>query len=116
MRKVLLVCYLLIISQFSFSQEKIIKDANAQERKVGAEFHAIEVRSGIDLYITQGENAVAVSANSEEWRDRIKTEVEGGVLRIYIGDNWKDWNWGLSWHGRILKAYVSVKQLDALKA
>lgn len=114
MRKVILACCILIISQFSFSQEKIIKDANAQERKVSPDFHAVEVHSGIDLYITQGENAVAVSASNEEYRDRIKTEVSGGVLKIYIDDNWKNWSWG--WHDRKLKAYVSVKNLDALKA
>jgi hypothetical protein len=114
MQKLFLACSILIISQFAFSQEKIIKEPNAQERKVGSDFHAVAVHSGIDLYITQGENAVAVSAKSEEYRDRIKTVVEGGVLKIYIDENWKNWSWG--WHDRKLKAYVSVKALDALTA
>jgi hypothetical protein len=114
MRKIFLACYILIISHFSFSQQQIIKDTHAQERKVNADFHAVEVHSGIDLYLTQGENAVAVSASSEEYRDKIKTEVENGVLKIYIEENWKGWNW--SWHDRKLRAYVSIKTIDAIRA
>ena len=41
------------------------------------------------------------------------TEVEDGILHIYIDDKWH-WNWG--WDNRKLKAYVSCKVLDELRA
>jgi len=66
------------------------------------------------LYLTQStEEAVAVSAATDEYRDKIKTIVEDGVLKIYYGNN----NWpGLNFRvNRKLKAYVSFKTLDRLK-
>ena len=65
--------------------QKTIRDANAQKRNVSG-FHAIEVSGGIDLYLSQGEEAVAVSAAKDEYRDKIITEVKNGVLKI-----WFDW-------------------------
>jgi hypothetical protein len=42
------------------------------------------VGDGIDLYLSQGtEESVAVSASKDEYMDRLKTEVEDGVLKIY---------------------------------
>lgn len=92
--------------------QKTIRDANAEPRNVSG-FHAIEVSGGINLYLTTGDEAVAVSANDKEVRDRIKTEVKDGVLKIYY-----DWKKGvkLSLKGNSLKAYVSFKSLDRLSA
>jgi len=94
------------------SAQKTVNDANAEKRNVSG-FHAIEVSGGIDLYLSQGEEGVAVSASKTEYRDKIITEVKNGVLKI-----WFDWKNGLkfSWDSHKLKAYVSVKNLDALKA
>ena len=62
---------------------------------------------------TQGnEEAVAVSASEIEYRDRIKTEVEDGVLKIYFDNKGFHLNWG----NKKLNAYVSVKNIDALEA
>lgn len=48
-----------------------------------ANFHAINVGSGIALDLTAGHTQrVTVSANTTEYRDRIQTTVEGGVLTI----------------------------------
>lgn len=93
--------------------QKTIRDANVQSRNGLKNFHAVQVSSGIDLYLTQStEEAVAVSASAEEYRDKIITEVVDGVLKIYYE---KSNNWG--WSGnKKLKAYVSVKQLDKLSA
>jgi hypothetical protein len=94
------------------AQSTVIRDAHAQARKISS-FHAIEVSNGIDLIITQGnEEAVAVSASSPEIRDRIRTEVSNGKLKIYF-DNKGLHGWKLK---RELKAYVSFKNLDALEA
>jgi hypothetical protein len=114
MKNIYFLLVLTFVSFFAAAQDgKVINDKNAQTRNVRG-FHAIEVSGGIDLYLTQGgEEAVAVSAAETEWRDRIRTEVTDGVLRIYM-DN-KNFRWG-NWGNRHLKAYVSCKVLDQLNA
>jgi hypothetical protein len=88
-----------------------INDPNAQVRKVSS-FHAIRISNAIDLYLSQGDaEVVAVSATKTEFRDKIRTEVEGGVLKIYY-ENEASWRSG----NRKLKAYVSFKTLDNLQA
>lgn len=93
------------------SAQKTINDANAQKRNV-AGFHAIEVSGGIDLFLSQGEEAVAVSASQTEYRDKIITEVKDGVLKI-----WYDWKHSsnFDWKNRKMKAYVSFKNIDRLE-
>lgn len=89
---------------------KVINDKNAETRNMKG-FHAIEVSNGIDLYLSEGNEAVAVSALDIKNRDKIITEVENGILKIYMEK-------GLHWGGgdRGLKAYVSFSKLDNLKA
>lgn len=94
------------------SAQKTINDANAQKRNVSG-FHAIEIGGGIDLYLSQGDEAVAVSASKDEYRDKIKTEVKNGVLKIWYEYNS---NIRLDWGNRKMKAYVSAKTLDGLHA
>lgn len=105
---------LLIVSGliFSASAQKTINDANAQKRNVSG-FHAIEVSGGIDLFLSQGDEAVAISASKDEYRDKIITEVKNGVLKIWF--DWKS-NLKIDWSNRKLKAYVSFKNLDGLEA
>jgi hypothetical protein len=91
--------------------QKTINDANAQKRNVSG-FHAIEVSGGIDLYLSQGEEAVAVSALKEEYRAKIMTEVKDGILKIWYQSSS---NIRMDWGSRKLKAYVSFKSLDRLK-
>ena len=94
------------------SAQKTINDANAQKRNASG-FHAIEVSGGIDLYLSQGDESVAVSASKDEYRDKIITEVKNGVLKIWF--DWKS-NLKIDWSNRKLKAYVSFKNLDGLEA
>lgn len=104
---------LLLFTLTGLFAQKNIHDANAVGRNVGA-FHGIQVSSGIDVYVSQsGTEALAVSASSTEYRDKIVTEVENGILKIYYGERG---NWGVSWGNRKMKAYVSVKNLDLLDA
>lgn len=93
------------------SAQKTINDANVQKRNVSG-FHAIEVSGGIDLYLSQGDEAVAVSAAKVEYRDKIITEVKDGVLKIYV--EWKS-NLKFEWGNHKMKAYVSFKNLDRLE-
>lgn len=104
----------MVYSVLLFAQKKtVINDKNAEPRNVKG-FHAIRVSDGIDLYLSYGDEAAAVSASEIKYRDRIKTEVENGVLKIwYDRDNF---NQMIFTNSRNLKAYVSYKQLDAITA
>jgi len=106
--------FLSLLIAVTVTAQKTVHDANAVNRQV-KNYHAIEVSDGVDLYLTQSnEEAVAVSASTDEYRNRIRTEVVNGVLRIYFN---QEGTWKLNWFGnRKLKAYVSVKELDKLYA
>lgn len=115
--KKLLFAILLLAGFALNAQEKtaIVYDENAQVRKVPI-FTAISVSSAIDLYLTQSnKNEVAVSATNDEIRDHIITEVVGGTLIIRLGDKgtWFSWR---KWGNYKTKAYVSIKDIDALTA
>ena len=101
-------------SASSFAQNKtIINDKNVEPRSVKG-FHAIRVSDGIDLYLSYGDEAAAVSASETRYRDRIRTQVDNGVLRIwYDNDNL---NQIIFTNRRNLRAYVSYKELDAITA
>jgi hypothetical protein len=110
MRKISITILAASFAMAAFSQ-KTINDPNAQKRQVPS-FTGIEVGGGIDLYLSQGTEAVAVSASEIKYRDNIKTEVKNGVLHIYYDANS---NFHVEWGNRKLKAYVSFKNLDQLE-
>ncbi len=97
----------------SIRAQNVVVDANAEVRSTGS-FSAIELSGAIDLYLSQGtEEAVAVSASSDEIRSRIHTEVKGNKLHIYFdgkGLNWK--NWG----NHKMKAYVTFRKLTRIES
>ncbi|MBO9201088.1 MULTISPECIES: head GIN domain-containing protein [Niastella] len=112
MFKHLITAILLLINLLAIGQDKVIYDANAEKRTVGS-FQGIRVSDGIDLYIMQGnEEGVVVSATEIAQRDKMRTVVENGELRIFLDAGIMAWNW----KNRKLKAYVSVKTLNKLKA
>lgn len=112
MVKALLTSIVLFISCLAFGQDKVIYDANVEKRKVEA-FHSVRVSHGIDLYISQSpDEDVAVSASEASHREKIKTVVENGVLRIFVDETLMAWNW----RGRQLRAYISAKTLREIRA
>lgn len=113
MKNIFLLAAFALAGLLSFAQDtKVINDKNAQKRSVQG-FHGISVGGGIDLYLSQGgEEAVAVSASDPEVRDKIRTEVENGVLHIYLENKGFHWNMG----NKKLRAYVSCKVIDLLDA
>lgn len=113
MKSLKLLPLALLISTVIIAQTQV-NDPNAQVRSVKG-FHAIKVSTGIQLILSQSTTeAVAVSATTDEHRDKIKTVVEDGVLKIYYdGDSWKFWKNG---ENKKLKAYVSVINLDGIDA
>lgn len=109
MKKTMLLSFALVLL-LGHARAQGINDPNAETRNV-ENFHAITVSSGISLMLSQGsQQAVAVSAEENDLKSRIKTVVKNGVLKIYFdNDNGKIRN-------RKLKAYVSFVQLDGLDA
>src|SRR5215203_4631961 len=82
--------FLLLVATVSFAQDKIVYDANVEKRTV-SDFHAIKVSDGIELLIKQGTmEAVAISAETEEQRQAVKTEVVNGELKFISGKTWKN--------------------------
>jgi hypothetical protein len=114
MKKIIfLACLFITFIAQAQTKMGVIYDENVQVRKL-PNFTSIRVSNAIELYISQSNNTEgAVSAKSEEYRNRIITEVNGGTLIIRMADN-KWWKWGNEDYR--VKAYVSVKDLYAITA
>ena len=108
--KPLFSLFLLLGLAITASAQKVVNDPNAEVRSVGS-FHGLNISNAFEVIISQGsQEALAVSANHKEDMEFIRTEVEGGTLKIWFDSKKKNWR-----KGRKLKAYVSVRNLDALK-
>jgi hypothetical protein len=112
MKKIFILA-LLVTAACSVGAQKTVYDPNVEVRSAGS-FHTVKVSGGIDLYLSAGEEAVAVSAKDLAYRAHIKTEVRDGVLMIWY--EWKDGRNILVGSNKQLKAYVSYKTLKALSA
>lgn len=112
MKKLILSLTILATAFTALVAQKTINDPNAEKRNIGG-FHAVEVGGGIDLYLSQGsDETVVVSASEIKYRDRMKTEVKNGILKI-----WYDYKSGfhLETGNKKMKAYVSFKELDRVE-
>ncbi len=112
MKKIFLFLLVYTTAIVTKAQNDIVVDPNAEVRTLNGTFSSIRVSGGIDLYLSQSDNeAVAVSASEEKYRNSIKTIVVNGTLTIYFtGEKlWAPKN-------RKLKAYVSFKNIDKLEA
>src|SRR5687768_796847 len=109
MKHILAIFVMTVFSAAALAQ-KTVNDPNAEKRNVSG-YHGIQVSGGIDLYLSEGSEAVAVSASETKFRDNIKTEVKDGILKIWYDDKL---NLKVDWGNRKMKAYVSYKSLDRL--
>lgn len=103
----------ILASTVIFAQEKLINDANAETRTVGR-FHGIAASGDIDVYISQGPQNVAISAEKKEDVPNIITEVKDGILHIRY-KNRKGW-WSDQWNtmGRKYRAYISAEEIGSV--
>lgn len=112
MSKILITAVAFFVLMNGYAQKSVIHDPNAQVRNIES-FTAISVSDGIDLYLSQSDkDAIAVSASEAHYRDRIKTSVENGVLKIGYDARGMDNNT----RNKKLKAYVSFKNINRLSA
>lgn len=114
MRKIMYFFITGILFCSTINSQKTFTDPNAEIRPVGS-FHGIDVSTGIELNLTAGNTEeVAVSASSTEFRDKIVTKIENGILKIYYESKVGAVN--TKKQSKNLKAYVSYKMLDLLNA
>src|SRR5258705_6408234 len=107
MKKLYVLILGLMVSMVIRAQQ--VNDPNAEIREA-KNYHGIKVSSAFDVYLTQSnEEAVAVSASEDKFRERIKVEVKEGILHVWY-DNEGKWNTG----NKKLKAYISFKEIDKL--
>ena len=112
MKKLFLFLMLCAGSFLVKAQNEFVVDPNAEVRELTGSFTTIKVSGGIDLYISQSaEQAIAISASEEKYKDAIKTVIENGVLKIYY-DGDKGW----STKNKKMRAYVSFKDIQKLEA
>ena len=109
------VSLLIVLALYtSLNAQKTINDPNAQVRSVTG-YHGVAVSGSIELFLTQGnEESVVISADDTNLRDKVITEVDDGVLRIYLEHKNKiqiDWS-----NQKRIRAYVSVKDIDYLSS
>jgi Putative auto-transporter adhesin, head GIN domain len=114
MKKLFLSFLVVAISAATAFAQKNITDPNAEKRTVSS-FHGIDVATGVELVLTEGTTEeVAVSAATSEYRDKIVTKVENGILKIYYENKLQSIN--TKKEKKQLKAWVSYKSLDRLNA
>lgn len=104
---------MLLLIMIAFTGVGTVLASNETQNRNVKDFNAIKVSTGIDLYLSMGnEESVKIVAD-DEIIDDIKTEVKDGTLHIYMKqrNNWFNWN-----INKTRKAYVSVKELVALNA
>jgi hypothetical protein len=77
-----------------------------QNRDV-AEFTGLKVGSGIDVFLTQGDNQSLEVEADENLQDWIKTDVTGGVLHIHTDKSIR--------FAKTKKVYVTCKTLDRIE-
>jgi hypothetical protein len=106
--KKLLLSLTIVLFAAGVSRAQQVNDPNAELRNVKG-FTSIKISNAFDVYLTQSnDDAVAVSASEDRFRDKIKTEVNNGVLTISYEE--RSWNS----EKKKLKAYISFKNLKKL--
>ena len=63
---------------------------NTEEVRNVSNFKGIRISSGIDLYIRQGSVESVRIVGDKDKLEKVKTEKEGDILRIYTGNS-KGW-------------------------
>lgn len=75
-------------------------------------FNGISVSTGIHVFITQGTSEKVTVTADEDIIGSIKTEVNGGILNIYVDKkNNKSWSWT---RNNTMKVYLTVKELNSI--
>ncbi len=80
-------------------------DVVRKERKV-ENFSGVKVSTGIDVYLSQGNNMSIVVETDENLHEYILTEVRGGILNVYTDANIR--------RAEMKRVYVTMKDVNYL--
>ncbi len=114
--KILLAAILVTGTAYTFAKPHPAKKLNASnivDRHLSG-FNGVHVGGSFDVYITQGTTESVKVEAPEDVIDRVITEVDGGVLKIYNKERY-GWDWG-NWFGHHKKIviYVTAKDLNSI--
>jgi len=105
----ILAAMTLLFSSCWFMWPSIKGNGNVtEETRQVKEFDQIEVSRGMNVYITQGTPAKVVVIADNNLHEAIETEVDGGVLKVYIKDN-------IRW-AKEKKVMVTVEKLSRVES
>lgn len=111
MKNWFVVPFILLFLQLAGQEKIIFNDKHTVLRDPGS-FRSIEVRGPINVYYSEGrEMHVAVSANSDAARDRIRTTLSDGTLIISL-ESGMVWDW----NNQEYRVYITAPTLDRVKA
>jgi hypothetical protein len=104
-----LALIMLLLSSCWFMGPSVKGNGNVTEeiRQVN-KFDQIEVSRGMNVYITQGSPAKVVVIADNNLHEVIETEVEGGVLKVFVNEN-------IRW-AKEKKVMVTVEKLTRVEA
>lgn len=102
---------LFVIFQAGCFMQGDINAQNREERKVNAGFTGIEVSSGVDLILEQGEDTKIIVEASADHMDDVTTEVRSGVLKVNMEGGIFSW-----FENRSATVYVTMPQIEKLAA
>lgn len=104
----LCICVCLTTSGL-FAQKSVTGNGNLKEETRSLSgFSAIEVSSGVDVFLSQGSAEKVVVKADENLLDHIETKVEGGVLKITSKGSIR--------RAKALDVYVTVTALERIHA
>lgn len=104
----------LIIFIITFALSMICEAQVSENRNV-SDFTEIHTSTGVNVYYTQSsEKSIKVETDNQEKLNRIKTEVSGGKLKIYIKS--VRGKWGEDNTFKNLKIYVSAPDVKVFEA
>lgn len=87
--------------------------AEVQDRHITG-FNGIDVAGPFDVFITQGSTESVRVEAPDDVIDKIKTDVSGGMLKIYTRDKW---NWGdfnIFGNHKKMVVYITAKALNSI--
>ena len=112
LKRISVVCLIVITTIACYAQSKTVKgngNIKTEERNF-ALFNGIEVSSGIDVELKQGENQSVFVQTDENLLEYIITEIKGDVLRVYADANI------ISDSSKHLILMITMKEIKSLHA
>jgi hypothetical protein len=104
---------ILLIAMIAISVPVLAGNSDKTENRNLSGFNAIDVSSGIDLYIKMGSSEAVKVIADDDIIDELETEVRNGTLHIYMKrNNWLSWSSG----NKTREVYVTVTELEEIDA